>query len=84
LDGTTNDFFEISDKNAVRFDDYHRLDLSGTYDFTKVNLGLSLTNIYNRKNTWYNEYDVIEGELLETKVSLLGFTPSLFVNWSFR
>jgi len=49
-----------------------------------VSLGLSLTNIYNRKNTWYNEYDVIEGELLETNVSLLGFTPSLFFNWSFR
>ncbi|MCR9290285.1 MAG: TonB-dependent receptor [Bacteroidetes bacterium] len=84
LDGTTSNFFEISDKNAVRFDDYHRLDLSGTYDFTKVSVGLSLTNIYNRKNTWYNEYDVIEGELLETKVSLLGFTPSLFFTWSFR
>ncbi len=84
LDGTTSDFFEISDKNAVRFDDYHRLDFSATYDFTKVSLGLSLTNIYNRKNTWYNEYDIIEGELLETSVSLLGFTPSLFFNWSFR
>ena len=88
LDGTTNDFFEISDKNAVRFDDYHRLDLSGTYDInlgnTKASLGLSLTNIYNRKNTWYNEYEVIEGELLETNVTLLGFTPSLFFNWSFR
>ena len=84
LDGTTSDFFEISDKNAVRFDDYHRLDFSATYDFTKASIGLSLTNIYNRKNTWYNEYDVIEGELLETNVSLMGFTPSLFFNWSFR
>lgn len=88
LDGTTSDFFEISDKNAARFEDYHRLDFSGTYDFnwgnTNASLGLSLTNIYNRKNTWYNQYDVIEGELLETKVSLLGFTPSLFFNWSFR
>ena len=84
LDGTTNDFFEISDKNAIRFDDYHRLDFSATYDFTKASIGLSLTNIYNRKNTWYNEYDVIEGELLETNVSLLGFTPSLFFNWSLR
>lgn len=86
LDGTTNDFFEVSDKNTVRFDDYHRLDLSGTYDFnlgnSKASAGLSLSNIYNRKNIWYNEYEVIEGELLETNVSLLGFTPSLFFTWS--
>ncbi len=88
LDGTTNDFFEVSDKNTVRYDDYHRLDLSGTYNFnlgnSKASAGLSLTNIYNRKNTWYNEYEVIEGELLETNVSLLGFTPSLFFSWTLR
>ena len=86
LDGSTSDFFEVSDKNTVRFPDYHRLDLSGTYEFKMGNsltsTGLSLTNIYNRKNTWYNEYEVIEGELLETNVSLLGFTPSLFITWS--
>ena len=88
LDGTYTEFFEVSDKNALRYDDYHRLDLSGTYDFNLENgtasLGLSLTNIYNRRNTWYNEYEVIEGELLETNVSLLGFTPSLFFNWTLR
>ncbi len=88
LDGSTTDFFEISDKNALRYDDYHRLDLSGTYDFnigeSKANLGLSLTNLYGRKNTWYNEYEIIEGELLETNVSLLGFTPSLFFNWTLQ
>jgi len=88
LDGSTTDFFEISDKNALRYDDYHRLDLSGTYDFqlgnSKASAGLSFTNIYNRKNTWYNEYEVIEGELLETNVSLLGFTPSFFFTWIFR
>lgn len=88
LDGNTTDFFEISDKNALRYEDYHRLDLSGTYDFnlgeSKANLGLSLTNLYGRKNTWYNEYEVIEGELLETNVSLLGFTPSVFFNWTLK
>ena len=84
LNGSTTDFFEISDKNALRYDDYHRLDLSGTYDFGKASAGLSFTNIYNRKNTWYNEYEVIEGELLETNVSLLGFTPSFFFTWTLR
>lgn len=86
LDGSTADFFEISQKNALRYPNYHRLDLSATYDFrlgsTEASLGLSLFNIYDRKNTWYKEYEVIEGELLETNISLLGFTPSLFFTWS--
>jgi len=84
LDASNTEFFEVSDKNALRYEDYHRLDISGTYDFSKVSVGLSLTNIYNRRNTWYNEYEVIEGELLETNVSLLGFTPSLFFNWTLQ
>lgn len=88
LDGTTSDFFEVSEKNTLRFDDYHRLDLSAAYDMnwgsSKASLGLSLTNVYNRNNTWYKEYEVIEGELLETNVSLLGITPSLFFTWSLR
>lgn len=88
LDGSTSDFFEVSEKNALRFDDYHRLDLSATYDFnlgrSKASAGLSFFNVYNRQNTWYNEYEVIEGELLETNVSLLGFTPSVFFNWTLR
>ncbi len=88
LDGTSTDFFEVSDKNSLRFDDYQRLDLSATYDFkmgnSKASAGISLFNILNRNNTWYNEYEVIEGELLETNVSLLGFTPSLFFNWTLR
>ncbi|MCB0639021.1 MAG: TonB-dependent receptor, partial [Lewinella sp.] len=88
LDGSTASFFEVSDKNAYRLPDYHRLDLSSTYEFdlvrSKASFGLSIYNLYGRKNLWYKEYDVVEGELLETNVSLLGFTPSVFFNWSFR
>ncbi|MEL6675775.1 MAG: carboxypeptidase-like regulatory domain-containing protein [Bacteroidota bacterium] len=86
LDGTTSSFFEISDKNALRLPNYHRADLSATYQFdlgaAPTKLGLSLFNLYNRQNVWYNEYEVIEGELLETQISLLGFTPSLFLSIS--
>ena len=86
LDGSTASFFEVSGKNAFRLPAYHRFDLSATYDFrmgnSKANLGVSIFNLYGRKNVWYKEYEVIEGELLETNVSLLGFTPSLFLNWS--
>jgi ferric enterobactin receptor len=88
VDGETADFFEISDKNALRFDDYHRFDISATYAFDlfggPATLGLSIYNLYNRQNTWYKEFDVVEGELLETDVSLLDMTPSLFFTWSLR
>ena len=88
LDGVTQPFFEVSDKNALRLPDYHRFDLSATYDMkwggSDASLGLSLFNIYNRNNVWYKEFEVIEGELLETDISLLNFTPSLFFSWSLR
>ena len=88
LDGTTADFFEVSAKNGLRLPDYHRFDISATYDFnlglSKASMGLSIFNFYDRNNVWYKEYEVIEGELLETNVSLLDFTPSLFFSWSLR
>ena len=88
LDGTTADYFEVSDKNALRLPAYHRFDLSATRDLrfgeSSGSLGISFFNVYNRSNVWYKEYEVIEGELLETNVSLLNFTPSLFFTWSLR
>ena len=48
----------------------------------KRKAGLSLFNIYDRKNEWYAEYNVVEGEILETEVNFRGFTPSLFVTWN--
>ena len=88
LDGTTADYFEVSDKNALRLPAYHRFDFSATRDMkfgnSNASLGLSLFNIYNRRNVWFKEYEVIEGELLETNKSLLDFTPSLFFTWSLR
>lgn len=86
LDGSTADFFEVSDKNELRLPDYHRFDISATWDFrlgnSKANLGLSIFNVYNRQNVWYKEYEVVEGELLETEVNLLNLTPSLFFSWT--
>ena len=78
--------FEVGEKNAERYDDYHRLDLSATYNFELLGgegaAGFSIFNMYDRKNQWYTEYDVIEGEILETEVNYRGFTPSLYVSWS--
>jgi len=88
LDGNTESYFQISDKNVLRYPSYHRLDASINYNMklgdSKGRLGLSVFNIYNRTNTWYKEYEVIENQLLETDVSLLGLTPSLFFNWTLK
>ena len=78
--------YEVGDKNDERYEAYHRLDLSATYNFQllggEAQAGLSLFNVYGRENEWYTEYDLVEGEILETKVNFRGFTPSLFVTWN--
>lgn len=89
LDGGTQDLFAVSTKNSLRLPDYHRLDLSVNYDMGRFMGGrakssFSLFNAYNRKNVWYKEFDVVEGQILETNVNLLGLTPSLGFNWSIR
>ncbi len=88
LDGSVEPYFQVSDKNALRYPAYHRWDISANYNFnvgtSKAQIGVSVFNLYNRTNTWYKEYEVIEGQLLETDVSLLGLTPSLFFKWTFR
>ena len=87
LDGTETEYVNVGDKNGPRLAPYHRLDLSATYNFNvgsgKGSMGLSLFNLYNRSNTWYKEFEIIESEIIETNVNYLGFTPSLFFNVSF-
>ncbi len=89
LDGGTQDLFAVSTKNALRLPDYHRLDLSINYDLGRflggrAKTSFSIFNAYNRKNVWYKEYDVVDGQILETNVNLLGLTPSLGFTWSIR
>lgn len=84
LDGTTYRYIHVGDMNAFRLPDYHRLDLSAKYNFTKSkfkgDVGISLFNAYNRKNVWYKEFEFVEDEIVETDVNYIGFMPTLFVN----
>ncbi|MCB0687049.1 MAG: hypothetical protein KDC53_11000, partial [Saprospiraceae bacterium] len=61
---------------------------SATYKFflgtSRASTGISLINIYNRGNIWYKEYEVVEGELFETNISLIDFTPSIFITWDLK
>ena len=87
LDGKETEYVSIGEKNGLRIDPYHRLDLSATYNFNlgsgKGEMGLSIFNLYNKTNTWYNEFEVVDNQVTETNVNYIGFTPSLFFNVSF-
>ena len=87
LDGTETEYVSIGEKNGLRIDPYHRLDLSATYNFNlgsgKGEMGLSIFNLYNKTNTWYNEFEVVDNQVTEINVNYIGFTPSLFFNVSF-
>jgi ferric enterobactin receptor len=82
-DGNNTTAFNVGAKNAERLPDYHRLDMSATYDLLKINgnkigsIGLSLFNVYNHKNIWYREYQVQNNQVIATDVTYLGFTPNL-------
>jgi hypothetical protein len=68
--------------NEGRLPTYHRLDLNLKKRFylnevSKIDIDLSLVNVYNRKNVFYR--DRITGEI----VNQLPFMPSLGVTWTF-
>ncbi|MCR9252440.1 MAG: TonB-dependent receptor [bacterium] len=66
---------------------YHRMDLSAVYDFEinhnpriKYRIGLSILNLYNRRNLLNREFRTtpsLENELIDTKIYSLNITPNL-------
>ncbi len=71
--------------NGGRLPNYHRLDLSTTWDFYKgetnqARMGVSVFNVYNHANVWRREYRFFDGEELTTDVNYLGLTFSAFFN----
>jgi len=83
LDGTQYSYIHVSDKNACRLPDYHRLDLGASRTFYSSSLkwvaGVSVFNLYNHKNVWYRKYDLDTQPVAVTDVTMLGFTPTVFV-----
>lgn len=84
LNGQQQTFIDFGDKNTSRLPAYHRLDASVNYRFRSKetqnewgSLGLSVFNVYNRRNVWYREYQIIDGNILETDKLFLGITPNL-------
>ena len=91
LDGSTQDYFTTTTKNGLRFPDYHRLDLSANYNLYSSRerneigyIGFSLFNVYNRKNSWYNQYEVVDGGIVETQINYLGIMPNITLSLKLR
>jgi len=83
LDGTTQNYFTVTSKNTLRLPDYHRMDIAVNYHIHNEAkkdigyIGLSLFNVYARKNIWYKEFTVVSNHIVETNVDYLSFTPNL-------
>ncbi|MCX6247794.1 MAG: TonB-dependent receptor [Bacteroidetes bacterium] len=83
-----------SDRNAYRYQAYHRLDISATL-FSKPkpgkkftwDLNFSVYNVYNRHNTWSIEFTQNNADpnvTDATKVYLFGIIPSITFNFHFN
>ncbi|MEM7374050.1 MAG: carboxypeptidase-like regulatory domain-containing protein [Bacteroidota bacterium] len=88
LNGDEYGYINVGSKNSERLPDYHRLDLSASYTMkikrSRLQLGLSVFNLYNRRNIWYKEFEIQGNELIETDFQYLGTTPNLFLNFNLR
>ena len=86
--GGTVDRVVVGTKNGVRLPAYHRLDVAVNREFSLGDsqrgvFGLTLFNLYNRQNTWYKEFNVVEGEIVENNIRLMGLTFNASVSVSF-
>lgn len=68
--------------NSDELQDYFRVDVSALYDFklgktTKANLGVSVWNLLNRKNTINSFYRINNDVVEERKQNSLGITPNV-------
>jgi len=76
--------------NSERMEATHQLNLAAVYDLEakhfKGQLGLSLINVYNRKNSirkkFYYSGDE-QNSIITGNINSLDFTPVLFVNLKF-
>jgi hypothetical protein len=70
----------VGSKNGARLPAYHRMDVAVTRDIRfsegkhRGTFGVTLFNLYNRKNIWYKEFNVLQGEISENNIRLMGIT----------
>jgi len=83
-----------SDRNAYRYQDYHRLDLSVVFSGKQKpgrkfnwDLNFSVYNVYNRHNTWsinFVQDNLNPNTTYAEKIYLFGIIPSITFNFHFN
>ena len=70
-------------KNTLRLPPSHHLDISISKDFNlkyfNINSGLSIYNVYNRKNISHKRYNPFSSGRIISNVMMLGITPTIFL-----
>ena len=79
--------------NDTRLPDYHRMDITATYDFNiskkiKSKIGLSLLNVYDQENILRRQYETKPSSdwdrvLIKNDTKSQGFTPNFFFRVNF-
>lgn len=69
-------------KNTLRLPPSHHLDINISKDFNlkyfNINSGLSIYNVYNRKNISHKRYNPFSSGRIISNVMMLGITPMIF------
>ena len=78
----------VGAKNGGRLPAYHRLDVALNREFfvrgaMRGVFSLTLFNLYDRQNTWYKEFDIVEDEIIENGIQLMGRTVNAAVTLKF-
>ncbi len=81
----SNEKINFEKANSSRLDDYLRIDISAMYHFkltnnVRINTGLSIWNLSERKNTLARFYRINNNTTEQVSQNALGFTP----NFTFR
>ena len=88
LNGDQYSYIHVSEKNASRLPDYHRLDISASRlyesDDWQTEIGISIFNAYNHKNVWYRDYNLDTSPITVTDMLMLGFTPTLYIKLNLK
>ena len=101
-EGSRREVFDFLRVNSERLPSYARMDVAAQYGFESKrwsgNVGVSVYNLFNRKNLQSRNYGYVLGEFPDDyneatdplpwevrafDVKMLGFTPNLFVNLKF-
>ena len=86
--GGTIDRVVTGSKNGGRLPAYHRLDVAINREFfvrdtMRGVFSFTLFNLYDRANIWYKEFDVVEDEIIENDIQLMGRTVNAAVTLKF-